>query len=388
MKPNAYRQKVEKDLSDWIDKGWVPASSREPIMASLPKPAGGDGRGWIAMAATILAGLAVITFIGDNWSAIPRGLKLIMLLGLFAGTATASGLLQKTRKKASNALALLSALIFSGGIALIGQAYNLPGEPDGAVFLSALSAALIGLAGRSAAASFAALVFGSIWIGMQVEQGQLTWLSLSFWAMNLIAGLVAFNAWLLRSRALWHCLIISFFALSSIHIAELSSLLTMGHLGVFTFDWDMDPTRSFGFTALFLGTAMWAAFVWLGVQRDEANQIGGRTLAGYSAWFGLAGVALLGIPANPEGDIIHRFALLGASFFALWYGAKYHYSWIAAAGILALLTGISIILVDIGMDMSAAAIIFAITSAIALGIAYLLKKQAGETAEDAEGDAS
>ncbi|GEM_PF-910581 len=378
MKPNAYRQKVEKDLSDWIERGWVPASSREPILASLPKAAGGDGRGWIAMAATILAGLAVITFIGDNWAAIPRGLKLIMLLSLFGGTAVASGLLQETRKKTSNALALLSALIFSGSIALIGQAYNLPGEPDGAVFLSALGAALIGLAGRSAASSFAALVFGGIWIGMQLGEGQLTWLSLSFWGMNIVAGLVTLNAWLLRSRVLWHSLILSFLPLSSIHLAELSSLLTMGHLGVFSTNWDFDPSRTFGFTFLFITGAMWAALTAYGVRRDEADLTGGRTLAGYSAWFCLAAIALLGLPAHPEGDVIHRFCLLGASFLALWYGAKHHYSWIAAAGILSLLTGISILLVDIGMDMSAAAIIFAVTSAIALGVAYLLKKQASD----------
>ena len=384
MKNSAYRKRVENDLTGWIGQGLVPATSRDPILASLPPETKGDGRGWIAMAATILAGLAVITFIGDNWAAIPRGMKLTLLLIAFLASAIGAAFTRETSEKVSNGLALLSTLIFSGSIALIGQAYNIPGEPIGAVFLSALGAAFIGLSGRSAAAGFVALVFGGIWIFMSLDWYFLGWSSLSFWGVNGIAAIVAGTAWTLRSRALWHALILSAVPLSFIHIGEFSSLLTSGFQYGFMDFFDAEETRATGCLLFGMFTALWAGLGWLGIQLDDQERGGGRTLAGYSSWVALLGIALLGIPFHPEGDIPHRFIWLGASVFTLWFGASHRYGWVAAAGIFSLLTAVSVIFIDLGMNLSSAALIFAVTAAGTVATVLILKRRA-----DAEtGDAS
>ena len=170
MKQSAYRKQVESDLKHWIERGWVPAESRAPILESLPQRKLGDGRSWIAMAGTILAGLAIIAFIADNWATIPRGLKLCVLMSAFLASAFGAAVIQSANKMLSNALSLLSVLIFSASIALIGQAYNMPGEPSGALLLSAIGAIAIGWSGRSAglqrlclAASGSACVLATVW---------------------------------------------------------------------------------------------------------------------------------------------------------------------------------------------------------------------------------
>ncbi len=380
MKTSSYRKRLERDLSTWIENGWVADSSRDPILNSVEVRGSGDGRGWLAMAGTLLAGLAVITFIGDNWAAFPRGLKLILLTVIFLSTCIGAALTYRTSKKISNGLSLLASLIFAGSVALIGQAYNLPGKPIGAVFLSAFAASLIGLAGRSAAAGFAALVFGGIAIFMHFEFGAAGWQSGWFWGLNLVAGLVALNGYFLKSRALWHGLILTAVGLFFFHLIEISSLLSGNGL-----EWsEANVDRSSGKTMLsiffVLSATLWGGLCGYGLLRDKYEQPGGRTLAGIGSWVGLLAVALLGIPLYPEGNAVHRILWFAISGYALWYGAKYRYGWISAAAIVSLLSAISVIFFDLGMDLSSAALIFAVTALFALVTVVLLKRSADQQA--------
>lgn len=378
MKDSAYRKRVEKDLSGWIDQGLVPETSRIDILRTLPQRGNGDGIGWLAMAATILAGLAIITFVADNWDAIPRGGKLVVLLLTFLSCALGAAFTREKNEKISNGLALLSTLIFAGSIALIGQAYNMPGAATDAIFASAFAAALIGLAGRSPAASFAALVFGGIWIGSFVDGLYVGWGNPGFWGLNLIAVLVAFSAWREKSRALWHGLIISAIALSFFHVLEISSLLTGNGLDYREAAGD---SRAMAICVFILMAVIWGALTWLGVYRDGQNLRGSRTLVGYGAWVALGNIALLGIPLSPEGDLAHRFIWLGAGFFGIWFGSHHRYGWISAASIVSLITAITVIFIDLGMDLSSAALIFAITSIIGLGVVFYLKRNANKEAQ-------
>lgn len=384
MKQSAYKKQVEKDLDRWIDEGWVPAESRAPILDSLPVRQTGDGRSWIVMAATVLAGLAVIAFIADNWSAIPRGLKLVILLSSFLGSAYAAALTYAGNKKLSNALSLLATLIFSGSIALIGQAYNMPGEPSGAIMMSAIAGVLIGLVGRSEAAGFGGFVFGVIWMGMSLDDLQSPWLSSGFWTINLLAVLIAVNAYYQDSRSLWHTVIIAVLGLSFIHVHQAAHLLVFG-----TFDLsdqfidDSETSARMYFTlALLVFAAGWSALGWLGYRRDHTNRTGGLTLLGYAAWAVLASVALLALPLE-EVSFLHRLIWLAASIFTLWFGARERYGWVAAAGIVSLLTAISVIFIDLGLELSAAAVIFAIAALASLAIVFVMKRKGKPQLKDA-----
>ena len=374
MKQSAYRKQVESDLKHWIERGWVPAESRAPILESLPQRKLGDGRSWIAMAGTILAGLAIIAFIADNWATIPRGLKLCVLMSAFLASAFGAAVIQSANKMLSNALSLLSVLIFSASIALIGQAYNMPGEPSGALLLSAIGAIAIGWSGRSAAAGFAALVFGGIWFGMRLGDGLAPWASPSFWTINLIALAAGALAYHLRARSIWHGVLIAAIGLSITHFVELSNLITYGKISL-SHGFDGDVERSFFSLILILTLALWAGLAALGYIRDRDDQPGGRTLAGYGAWVALGSVALLGIPMFETADALHRLIWLAASVFTLWFGARYHFGWVAAAGILSLITAVSMIFVDLGMELSAAALVFGLAAIVSLIVVYVLKKR-------------
>lgn len=370
MKDAQYRKRVERDLDDWISNGLVPETSRPAILDSLPASGTGDGRGWLAMAATILAGLAVITFIGDNWAAIPRGLKLVLLITLFLSAAIGSAWFHRTSEKISNGLALLSALIFAASIALLGQAFNMPGSPSGAILASAFAASLIGLSARSAAASFAALVFGGIWIVMGLDDALTGWQHLSFWAINAISLSVGLNAWRIRSRALWHGLILSGIALTFIHIGQVSSLLTGNGLDLRRAD-DEEMVAGVAFCLM---ATLWAGLSWLGIIRDTQDKGGGRTLAGYGSWVALGNIALIGFPMADQADILHRFVWLAASCFCIWLGPKSHYGWITTASVVSLITAIFVIFIDLGMTLSVAALIFTVAAIVGMIAVFLMKK--------------
>ena len=376
MKNSSYKKRLERDLPQWISQGWIAESDRVKILNSVELRGTGDGRGWLAMAGTVLAGLAVIAFIGDNWASFPRGLKLLLLSAVFAASTLAAALTYENSRKISNGLSLLACLIFAGSVALIGQAYNLPGEPIGAAFISALAASFIGLSGRSPAASFAALVFGGIVIFMHFDEEPVGWLSSWFWGLNFVTMIVALNAFFLKSRTLWHALLITGIVLSSIHILQLSSLITGNGIEWWDSGIDRDDGRAMMFVIFTANAALWGGLAGLGVWRDSRGLPGGRTLAGYGSWTALAAIALLGIPFDPDGSVLHRILWLAAGSYTLWFGAKYRYGWIAAAAVLSLVTTISLIFFDLGMNLSSAALIFALASIVSLIVVVLLKRSA------------
>ena len=106
MKNSSYKKRLERDLPQWISQGWIAESDRVKILNSVELRGTGDGRGWLAMAGTVLAGLAVIAFIGDNWASFPRGLKLLLLSAVFAASTLAAALTYENSRKISNGLSL------------------------------------------------------------------------------------------------------------------------------------------------------------------------------------------------------------------------------------------------------------------------------------------
>lgn len=379
MKDGAYRKRVERDLDRWIEAKLVPAGNRSDILRTLPKANTGDGVGWLALAGFLLAGLAIIAFIADNWAEIPRIGRLALLMSCLFGSMLGAAFTANTHRRVSNGLCLLSSLVFASSAALLGQTFNMPGEPSAVLFWSAIAAASIGLAGRSTAASFAALVFSGLWMWNVTEGLSVGWMNLSFWGINLIVIPVGLIAWQQRSRALWRGLIVFSAALSFFHMLEIASLLSGNGLD-YTRNWHDSRTMS---GILFASmTLLWTALSGYGVHRDQASLPGGRTLAGYGAYIAFGNLLLLGIPMSPEANILHKVLCLGAAFAGIWFGAKYRYGAIIAASVLALMATIAIILFDLGMDLSSAALLFGLTACISLSVVFLVhRNNRKETAE-------
>ena len=378
MRPGPYRKQVSADLDRWISEGLVPEDSRDRILASLPEDRKADGTLWIGMAGALLAGLAVIAFIADNWAGLARGVKLILLLVTFGGVIAGAVLTHERRKHVSNGLTLIAALIFAASVALLGQAFNMPGEPSGAIFAAACGALLLSAAGRSPAAGVAGMVFTAIWLSMTLDNAfGFGWLSGRFWVANALIGAAIAIAALNQSRVMWHAAILMTLPLSLIHVGEVASLMSgMG----FGLTWDAldsdEGGRSLMFIGAFLFTALWAGLAAYGVYRDRHEQRGGRTLAGYGSWAALLGFGLMAIPIEGAGDALHRLLWLGVSIGAMAFGARERYGWIIAGGVLSMITAVTVIMVDLGLNLAAAAAIFGLAALGALAWVFVSHRNA------------
>ncbi|MAT35135.1 MAG: hypothetical protein CMK06_08330 [Ponticaulis sp.] len=379
MRTFQYRRRLETDLNEWIAAGLVPEASRQPILASVRNDDPNAGRTWIATIAALFAGLAVIAFIADNWAAIPRGFKLILLISLFLTSALSAAWVRDTRQVLSNGLALVASLIFAASIALIGQAFNMPGDPRGAVLFSAISALAIGLAGRSPAASFCAIGFAFIWIGMRLgDWGFAPWLSPGFWLINLVAVGTGFAARTFRASSLWHATLLLAIALSAMHCAEIAQLAVFQDLQIFG-----RAPKGNGDAYLSVLSALyvtiWTGIGWYGWRRSEAELPGGRTLVGYASWAALGGLFLLGAPWSGSAELLHRIILIAAAVFTLWFGAKYSLGWVRAGGILALTCTLGLIFVDLGLSLSVAALILGLAALVSFAVVFLLQRRSNRT---------
>src|SRR5690606_34129395 len=154
-----YKARLAEDLDRWIAQGLTPAASREAILASVAEPRRLDAATALGVVGALLAGVAVIAFVADNWDGIPRVIRFVLVLAAFMAAAAGAGWgALRERPILSNALMTVAALIFAGAIGLVGQIFNLPGRPDAALRIAGVAATLLALAGRSSGAAVAALV--------------------------------------------------------------------------------------------------------------------------------------------------------------------------------------------------------------------------------------
>ncbi|MFO1187488.1 MAG: GDYXXLXY domain-containing protein [Alphaproteobacteria bacterium] len=289
MNAKRYRERVAADLERWIANGWVPEASREPILADLPKDAPGRTSLWLGMIGVTLAGLAIIAGIADNWAIIPRILKLALLLALM-WAAIGGALWANGREKSNtvNALVMLAALIFAASVGLLGQALNIPGDPDSALVVAAVGAGLLALAGSSIAAGvvYLALVALHYWADtLFATWGEFSPSSNLEFAVFLGGGLVLGAA--LRSRLMLH-----------------GTLLLAGAL-ILNTAWRFLPVDHDAYA--YVAAGVWAVLGAAGLIGAIANRAGSGILLGWSAWHGLLAFALTGI--ETKDDLVHRHSV-------------------------------------------------------------------------------
>ena len=77
-----YRTRVERDLVRWREQGWVTPVGESSIRQDLAKDKRTLGlANSLSTLSAVLIGFAVMSFVGANWDAIPRIVRLGMLLG-------------------------------------------------------------------------------------------------------------------------------------------------------------------------------------------------------------------------------------------------------------------------------------------------------------------
>jgi uncharacterized membrane protein len=345
-----YKARLTRDLDRWIAEGLVPAASREPVLAGVPEPVRLGAAAALAVVGALLLGIAVIAFIAANWGAIPRLARFVMVLAAFLGVAGAGAWAAgANRPMARNVLLMLAALVYAAAIGLVGQIFDIAGDPKAALRGAGIAAFILALAGRSSAAAIAGLAL--IGLGDLAADGEPAW---ARWigAAGIAAAAMA-HVW--RSRPLAH----------AAGIALIVGALLLGG--------DAPRWVWLGLALVFAGAAFAAR---LDRERD------GATGSAFYGWAAAGALILLGVAGFERGGaplivpVIHRVALLAASTGVLALGRHDRQGGLVAAGALGLAITVWVILSDLGLGLLTASGVFAACAMVALATGFLLHRRA------------
>lgn len=348
----SYRQRLERDLDDWIGRGLVPTDSRAAILDTVGEGRRLDAATALAIIGGLLAGVAVIAFVAANWSEIPRIARFGVVLALFLGTAGgAAWASARGHAVTSHVLLSVAALVFAAAIGLTGQIFDIAGDPQAALRAGGLAAALLAVAGRSpwaAAVSVVLLGFGDFTDRSgsgPAENGLRGWLVL---AAPLAAGLAL--AW--RSQAL-------------AHVAGIGAILA-----VTSFD---SVLRSHA-EQLFLGAAATLAAAAAGARllRNRFEAPAG-VLYGWFGWGALIWFGAAGFGDSLRG-VGHSIAWLAQSAAVVALGRHDRHAPLTAAGVVGLLAAGATLLFNLGVGLMTSAAVFGGAAMIALAVAWAMRR--------------
>ncbi|MDX2233731.1 MAG: DUF2157 domain-containing protein [Hyphomonadaceae bacterium] len=349
----AYRRRLEQDLDRWIAAGHVAGDKRAAILAMVRDGPRIDAATALAFVGAVMLGLAMVAFIAANWDGMARLARLCLVLAAFAlaigGAAWAAG---KARPMLSNALSTIAALVFAAGVGLVGQIFDIAGKPGHALIGAGVGAALIAGAGRSTGAAVLSLAL--LGIGDATAMGDGLWWLL---AASALAGLAA---WSWRSPALAQA-------------ASLALLIGVGWL----------CARSDAQAAWFLAAALGAAgAAYLARGRDDGAEGVFSTAYGWAVWGALIYLVAAGVSGGVTGAamIPHRLVWLAAAGGAIALGRHDRHAMVTTAGVLFLIGAVMALLVDLGVDLIAAAGLFFVCALAAMIAGLLLRRAAKEKA--------
>ena len=166
---------LRRELPKWVADGLVSGEQADAIAARYPDSADDARRGSIVQAlaviGAIVAGLGVVLFFAANWDAIPRPLRVALLVAALLGAYGGGWTLRHgraTRPNVGGALLLLGGILFGASIFLVGQMYHVQAHDPFAFLLWTAGVAPTAVVLRSRPlATLAILTFGA-WIGFEL----------------------------------------------------------------------------------------------------------------------------------------------------------------------------------------------------------------------------
>jgi uncharacterized membrane protein len=353
-----YKDRVRQDLDRWIAGGLVNADKRDAILATLPEARRLHAATALAWVGALLLGIAIITFVSAIWDVTPKLVRFGILLGAFLGFAGLGAFAaQRQWPMLSNIALMLAALVFAASIGLTGQIFDIAGDPKAASYGAGVAGFALALAGRSTGAATIGLVFialgdvtGREWFSG--AHGDVPW-------MLVFAPLGAFLA--LR----W----------GSAPLAHVSALAIIYCFGWFAARSEGDDAAVFYFLSVGMA-AMAAGARWLYAQDKQFAGV----FYGWFAWGALALFALAGyVPLFNGGDhnsgILHRIVWLAASGGLMALGRYDRHALVTAVGVLSMIGAVSALLMDLGLDLLAAAGVFMLCAIAAMVAGFLLRRK-------------
>lgn len=340
-----YVSRLTRDLDRWIAEGLVPEASRAPILDSAREENSVDASTALAFVGVLLLGAAIVAFVAANWSEIPRIVRFGVLLAALAASTVGSAWAASTQRPLFRELGLLlSALIFAASVGLVGQIFDIAGEPKHALLGAGAGSLVLAAAGRSSGAAMVALVL--IGLGDLVPEH-------SWWLLAAApVGLVAAAAW--RSAPLAH----------AAAIGVVVGLVSLTSDCTFDYKW----FALAGVLAVFSLAA-----------RALAGRLGeiGSTAHGWLTWGALAVFAFAPFGHQPSVAelVVHRLLWLVLAGAVLVMGRNDRRPLVTAAGVVGLIAAAAALLSDLGLDLATASAVFAAGALLALVVGWILRRR-------------
>lgn len=168
-----YVDKVGQDIARWEARGLVTSDLGRQLREDLAaNHGGGIGFGQVlAVMAALLMSAAILILIAANWEEIPRIGRVLAIFAVIAGGYLGGAVLRlRDHGGLAEALWLIAAAAFGGGIALIGQMYHLSGDETQAILVWCIGTALAAALLRSPVLAAAAVCLSGAWVAWPVFQ--------------------------------------------------------------------------------------------------------------------------------------------------------------------------------------------------------------------------
>lgn len=171
------KQDLAHEIEEWVDQDVIRADQAQAICARYgtsypPSDRNSVGYRLLQLFGILFLGLALIVLLGENWDAMPRGLRMGGLIALTAGLqAAALWKYRLAQHHASAGFALLGNFAYGASIILIAQIYHLGKYmPDG-VFWWALGCLPWALLLKNPLLMIQTLILAAIWFLLEVDYG-------------------------------------------------------------------------------------------------------------------------------------------------------------------------------------------------------------------------
>jgi uncharacterized membrane protein len=296
-----YRAKLERDLERWQQAGLIDASTAAALRQDVTaRRSALSLASVLAMLAAVLVAFGAMSFVAANWDAIPRAVRLVVIVAAVWGAYAGAHVLRRRGHAAlAEAAIVLGIALFGAGIMLVAQMYHISGNPVDAVWTWAMGALAAGFLLHSPPALAVALGLFQLWSLWITDASESV-----HWGFPLYWAVVAAGFAQVRWRP-------------GLHLAALSAAIWIVSLGYLL----VKGGSAHALVAL-IGMALVALFAVAGPAIDRWRRISEAGL-GYGALVAYAGLFALQFVDRPAvgrlaGLAVVTLVLILALVYAAW----------------------------------------------------------------------
>lgn len=159
-----YRRRLERDVRSWEQRGLISPQAATTILSEMTTARGPSLASALSLMAAVLMGFAAMSFIAANWQAMPKLLRLGLMIAALGGCYVgADQLFRRGREALAHGAVLAGVLVFGASIMLISQMYHMDGHPPQLLLVWGIGALGTGLLAGSAPALAAAMALFLGW---------------------------------------------------------------------------------------------------------------------------------------------------------------------------------------------------------------------------------